>query len=211
MSTARSLGPVRLEFLKTATLIVALAQILVLASGVVKAAPPIPWKCDYREALEESASRRLPVLVVIGARWCRHCRRMQAETFCNPTVAARIANHFVALLIDADQQGELVEKLKVSAFPTVLIISPERMIIRRYSGFQSAAQLNARLASCQAEPIRRSSYRPVRPQPALPLRPAPDRTASPEPKSWTQRMWDEIRVSHARTTLEAAKAFSYGG
>jgi hypothetical protein len=209
MSAARFLGPVRFEFPKTATL-VALAQILVLAPGVVQAAP-IAWKCDYREALEESASRRLPVFVVIGARWCRHCRKMQAETLCNAAVAARIAEHFIPLLIDADQQGELVEKLKVSAFPTVLIISPERMIIGRHSGFQSAAQLNARLASYETAPDRRSSYRPAPPQPGLPLRPAPDRTPSPETKSWAQRMWDEIRSAHAPTTLEAAEAFSRGG
>src|SRR5262245_5659527 len=164
MSTARFLGPARFELPKTATLIVALAQILVLAPGVVQAAP-IAWKCNYREALEESASRRLPVLVVIGAHWCRHCRKMQVETFCNPAVVARVADNFIPLLIDADQQGELVEKLKVSAFPTVLIISPERMIIGRYSGFQSATQLNARLASYQTSPVRRSSYRTAAPRP----------------------------------------------
>src|SRR5262245_31228866 len=168
MSTARIPGPVRFELSKTATLLVVLAQMFVLAPGVVQAAP-IVWKCNYREALEESAARRLPVLVAIGARWCRHCRKMQAETFCNPAVAERIADHFVPLLIDADQQGELVEKLKVSAFPTVLIISPERMIIGRYSGFQSAAQLNARLATYQALPFRRSSFRTAPPRPALPV------------------------------------------
>src|SRR5262245_36807490 len=185
MSTARIPGPVRFELSKTATLLVALAQMFVLAPGVVQAAP-IAWKCDYREALEESASRRLPVLVVIGARWFRHCRKMQAETFCNPAVAARIADHFVPLLIDADQQGELVEKLKVSAFPTVLIISPEWMIVGRYSGFQSATQLNARLASCQAAPIRRSSYRPAPPQPVLRLLATPNLAPAVEPKPWAQ-------------------------
>jgi thioredoxin-like negative regulator of GroEL len=145
MSAALSLGLARFELSKTAVLLVALTQIFMLAPGVARAAS-IPWQSDYRDALQESASRRLPVLVVIGARWCRYCRTMQSETFCNPAVTARITSHFIPLLIDADEQEELVEKFKVSAFPTVLIISPERLIVDRYSGFQSAAQLDRRLA-----------------------------------------------------------------
>jgi len=153
MSAARFPGRARPRFEKSAALLVALAQIYAFAPGTSQAAP-VAWKCNYREALEESSARRMPVLVVIGARWCRYCRRMEAETLCHPEVMARIADRFVPLRIDADEQGELVEKFKVSSFPTVLIVSPERMIVARYSGFQSAAQLTARLASYQAAPFR---------------------------------------------------------
>jgi len=155
MSATRSPGRARTGFHKSAALLLALAQIFAVAPGISQAAP-LAWKCNYREALEESAARRMPVFVVIGARWCRFCRRMEAETLCNPAVTARIADRFVPLRIDADEQGELVEKFKVSSFPTVLIVSPERMIVARYSGFQSAAQLTARLSSYQVAPFRGS-------------------------------------------------------
>ena len=182
MSTARIPGRAPFELSKTAALLVAVVQMLVLAPGDVRAAP-IAWKCDYREALEESASRRLPVLVVFGARWCRYCRKMQAETFANPAVTARLADQFIPLYIDADAQGELVEKFKVSALPTVVIISPERMIVDRCSGFQSAAQLEKRLAC----------YKTTVAKPALrqPARSAVESRGPP-------------------TTLEAAEAFSRG-
>ncbi len=162
MSTAPIGRPGRRVFSKAAPVLVALIQSLVLAPGPVRAAP-IAWRCDYGEALRESASRRLPVIVVIGARWCRYCRKMQAETFCNPAVAARIADHFVPLLIDADQQGELVEKFKVSALPTVVVISPERMIVARYPGFQSASRLNQHLARYTNTTAKPPSSPPARP------------------------------------------------
>ena len=182
MSTARFPGPGPFELPRTAALLVAFTQMLMLAPGDVRAAP-LAWQTDYREALQDSASRRLPVLVVFGARWCRYCRKMQAETFANPAVTARLADQFIPLYIDADAQGELVEKFKVSALPTVVIISPERMIVDRCSGFQSAAQLEKRLAC----------YKTTVAKPALrqPARSAVESRGPP-------------------TTLEAAEAFSRG-
>ncbi len=162
MSAARFLGRASFALSRAAALLVVLTQVLLLAPGVTLAAP-IAWKGNYREALQESAFRRLPILVVIGARWCKYCRKMQAETFCNPAVAARIADHFVPLLIDADQQGELVEKFKVSALPTVMVITPERMIVARYSGFQSASRLNQHLARYTNTMANPPSSPPARP------------------------------------------------
>jgi thioredoxin-like negative regulator of GroEL len=120
-------------------------------------------------------------LVLIGARWCGSCRKMQVETFANPDVAARINQQFVPVLIDADEQAAVVQRLMVDAFPTVLVISPAQRIIGRFAGFQTASQLDARLASFRPAAVKAPFHR---------------------------RVWADIQASKPRTTLEAAVAFS---
>jgi len=123
---------------------VALAAMFVTAAAH---AAPIAWHKDLSGASRESKERQKPLLVVVGARWCGYCRKMQTETFPDSSVTARVNQQFVPVLIDADQQAALVRKLKVDAFPTILVISPEQRIIGRFAGFQSASQLDTRLAS----------------------------------------------------------------
>jgi hypothetical protein len=148
---------------------------------------------------------------MVGARWCGPCRKMHAETFPNPAVVARVNSQFVPVLLDAEAQAADVKRLGVDAFPTVLVVSPEEKVVGRLTGFQSASQLNARLATYQTVPARRSSYRIAVPPPEPQLRAPPDQARMPVPETWAQRMWDKIRTSHALTTLEAAEAFSHGG
>jgi len=136
---------------------------------------------------------------------------MHAETFPNPAVAARVNSQFVPVLLDAEAQAADVKRLGVDAFPTVLVVSPEEKVVGRMTGFQSASQLNARLASYQPAPFRRSSFRIAVPRPAPQLRAPRNHLRTTVPETWAQRMWDNIRASHALTTLEAAEAFSRGG
>jgi hypothetical protein len=135
---------------------------------------------------------------------------MHAETFPNPALAARVNSQFVPVLLDADAQANDVKQLGVDAFPTVLVVSPEQKVMGRLTGFQSASQLNARLASYQSAPYRARSYRTVPPQLAPQLRVLQYQARTADPKPWGERKWDEIRAARPRTTLEAAEAFSTG-
>jgi thioredoxin-like negative regulator of GroEL len=91
-------------------------------------------------------------------------------------------------LLDADEQADLVQKLKVDAMPTVLVISPERRIVGRFTGYQSAAQLAAYLAPFQRTG---SPPKPVVHKPAF-----------------HERAWAAVQAARPRDTLEAAKGFS---
>lgn len=107
----------------------------------------IAWHKKMPDAMREAAKQHKPMLVMVGAQWCGYCHRMQAETFRNPAVTTRITAQFVPVLLDADEQAAFVEAQNIESLPTVLIIAPDRHVLGRITGFQSATQLDARLAS----------------------------------------------------------------
>jgi len=127
---------------------------------------------------------------------------MLNQTFPNPAVAARINSQFIPVRVDADEQPQLLQSLKVDAMPTLLVISPERRIISRMTGFQSAAQLDARLAAFKpAKPVAPPS--PVSPpKPQLDVRPVTDDRPVPRPP--------EEKSAQTPSTLDAALDFSGG-
>ncbi len=189
MSADRVLSAFRLIFSKTSAAILAVVLAVPGFAGAVQAAP-IAWQKDIRSALRTSADEDKPLMVMVGAGWCGYCHKMLQQTFPDPALALRVNAQFVPVLLDADEQAELVQKLKVDAMPTVLVISPERKIVGRFAGFQSAAQLAARLAPFQ------------RARPAAAPKPLESKPA------FHQRMWSAIQTAAPRSTLEAAKDFS---
>lgn len=158
----------------------------------------IAWRKDVSAAAREAAATNKPLLVMVEASWCGPCRRMLQQTFPDRAVTARINAGFIPLLIDADQQAALVQKLNINAFPTMLILDANLRVVERVTGFQSAAQMNARLAGLKLTPPR------VGPPPvavAQSAKPVPPPQAARAP-SFHDRMWASIRNSPAPTGRE---------
>lgn len=152
--------------------------IALLAVAIVPApasAAGIVWRTRFEEAAQEAAAHHKPMLVMVKARWCGPCHKMLNQTFPDAGLASRVAGHFVPVLIDADEHAALVKSLGVEAMPTVLVVSPERKIAGRFTGFQTAAQLDARLAAYvprEVQHVARFDFRPAPLQPSVqPLTP----------------------------------------
>jgi|SRR5579872_2707495 len=162
----------------------------------------IAWYKSPQIAARESASRKKPLLVMISARWCGPCHKMLQQTFPQPALANRINSQFIPLLVDADEQPGLIQKLNVEATPTVLVMDANQKVISRMTGFQSAAQLDSRLAAFK--PV---ASRPTpRPIPHPPIEP-PDASPQPAKSPGTLKRAKQFSV---RDTLSAAKLFSAG-
>jgi thiol-disulfide isomerase/thioredoxin len=188
MSAERVLSAFRRFFDKRPIAFLVLVLSAVPLASAAQAAP-IAWQKDIRRALRTSAEEDKPLMVMVGAGWCGYCHKMLQQTFLDPALALRVNGQFVPVLLDADEQAELVQKLKVDAMPTVLVISPERKIIGRFAGFQSAGRL--------------APYQRARPaSPALAPKPVATRPA------FHQRAWSAIQATMRRDTLDAAKKFS---
>lgn len=152
MSLERSRKLVRFLPLRILTGTAAILLVAMLSSAAQ--AVGIAWHGNLQEAAQLAAAQHKPMLVMVKARWCGPCHKMLEQTFSNPAVAARINSQFVPVLLDADDHAAAVQSFGVDAMPTVLIISPERKVMGRFTGFQSAAQLGARLAAFTPASIR---------------------------------------------------------
>lgn len=64
------------------------------------------------------------LFVDVGAYWCPPCHELDEKTFTDPRVATWLAQHTVAVHIDAEKgEGpELVERYRVQAYPTLLLL-----------------------------------------------------------------------------------------
>jgi thioredoxin-like negative regulator of GroEL len=166
----------RMPWLKTA--VAAVLALLLSASGAQ--AGGIVWSKDLRQSSREAARQQKPVLVMVEASWCGYCRKMLAETLSNPQVALRINQQFVPVLLNADNQAAVMQQFQVNSFPTILVLNSSQKVLGRIEGYQSAAQLEARLAPFKANPQQPS-------------------------RKWTRTSF--LRAHAPQDTLSAAKQF----
>ena len=123
------------------------AALLVLAGSTRLPAGEFEWRRDYAAAYYEAGREQKPMLIHVSARWCAPCHRMLGETYADRQVSAVLGDRFVPLMLDADADAEWIERLGIESVPTVLVVNADRRVIHRLSGFQSAEDLRAVMAT----------------------------------------------------------------
>jgi uncharacterized protein len=68
---------------------------------------PIAWHEWSAEAFERAKQEDKPVLLDIGAVWCHWCHVMDRESYEDPTLAAIVNEHFVAIKVDRDERPDV--------------------------------------------------------------------------------------------------------
>ncbi|MGC2213645.1 MAG: thioredoxin domain-containing protein [Silvibacterium sp.] len=68
---------------------------------------PIHWHEWGQAAFDLAASEDKPVLLDIGAVWCHWCHVMDRESYEDPTLAAIVNEHFVAIKVDRDERPDV--------------------------------------------------------------------------------------------------------
>jgi len=78
----------------------------------------------FDQALAEAKAKNKLVFVDVGAYWCPPCHKLDEEVFTQAAVGEFLGNGYVAVHIDAEKgEGpELVERYKVQAYPTMLVL-----------------------------------------------------------------------------------------
>ncbi|MDE0191189.1 MAG: TonB family protein [Gammaproteobacteria bacterium] len=83
-------------------------------------------------ALAEAEDKLL--FLYFSTEWCEPCRALEATTFMQPTVAAWIAEHTVALKVDGDVQPGFAKRYQVRAYPTQLLVRADGSLVERVVG-----------------------------------------------------------------------------
>ena len=100
----------------------------------------------FDQAAERAAAENKLVFVDFFTTWCVPCKEMDATTFEDSEVAAWLAEHTVALKVDAEANETneaLAKRFGVRSFPNYVFIAPDGKLMERIVGKRSPEQFIA--------------------------------------------------------------------
>ncbi len=106
---------------------------------------------SFNEGLEKAAQEKKNMIVDFYTDWCHWCKVMDEKTFQDSTVSAKLQQRFITVRINAESptdtvefQGqrftniELTQAFRVTGFPSLGFISPEKEVITVIPGYVPA-------------------------------------------------------------------------
>lgn len=104
-------------------------------------------KLSFDQGIEAAKRENKLLFVDFHTSWCGPCKRMAREVFPQKEVGDYMNSHFVCLAIDAEK-GEgvaLAKTYKVTAYPTLAIINPDKSLKGTVIGYRDPQQLTNEL------------------------------------------------------------------
>ncbi len=108
---------------------------------------PVAWGKDLTVALTEAKRSNKRVLIDFEATWCGPCHTMDQWVWNDADVAQTIHAGFVGVKVDADLQKALVKRLKIEAYPTMMVMGADGAVLQRVTDYQSSKEMLAFLAA----------------------------------------------------------------
>ncbi len=93
--------------------------------------------------LEDAQRLHKPVFVAFHASWCAPCKVMEEEIFTQPQAYQFLNSKFVNFHTDYDAPAgrRIAEIFEVNKLPTVLFVSEKGVVLERYTGIISVAEI----------------------------------------------------------------------
>ncbi|HMV23659.1 MAG TPA: thioredoxin family protein [Saprospiraceae bacterium] len=91
---------------------------------------------SFSEAIEKAKNEEKLIFMDAYASWCGPCKRMASMVFTQSVVGEFYNAKFINMKVDMekDEGPELSKKFKVSAYPTLIFISPKGEIVQKHVG-----------------------------------------------------------------------------
>ncbi len=110
-----------------------------LPDGVRAQAPKdFKWRYDYDMARKEAVDKNLPLLLDFFTVPCPYCVQLEQNTFSDPKVRELMIEKFICLKVDGRSATDLVGKLRITAYPTVVLAGPDGKILTTLEGYKDA-------------------------------------------------------------------------
>jgi YHS domain-containing protein/thioredoxin-related protein len=129
-----------------------LAFLLVSPLQGAEPAQRISWWTRFEQARAEAKRQNRPLWIQFTGSWCLFCRKMEHETLARPEVIRQARDHFVPVLVPADDREDLVAHFGVSGLPATVVVHPSGAVVARHEGFAEPQAFVAFLTSSRSLP-----------------------------------------------------------
>jgi thioredoxin-related protein len=147
----------RLASLLLLGLAVSLAVPAAAEYGPAQTSSALRWK-KLDDAMDEAVRTRKPVFLMIGAKWCGYCHKMDAVTFRDPQVSRLLATRFSNAKMDGEgetmlrwppkkavSEAEIAYGMGIRGFPTLVFFRHDRRELARISSYLDPTQMKVLL------------------------------------------------------------------
>lgn len=104
----------------------------------------VEWQHFEAATLSRATSADCPVLLVITAPWCQHCRELMATSFADPEVIATVGESFMPVHVDSERRPDVNQRYGTGAWPTIAWLTPDGELIA-HDNFLDSSELQIRL------------------------------------------------------------------
>jgi thioredoxin-like negative regulator of GroEL len=99
-----------------------------------ESAGSVAWVQSFEDAIEEARIEGKLVMVDFFTDWCGWCKRLDADTYANPQVAARTRG-LVCVKVNAERRTDLARRYGVRAYPIVAFLKPDGSLVDMVRGY----------------------------------------------------------------------------
>lgn len=138
---------------KLGLLCVAIAILLPPSVGMSQ--QTIQWEPSLDSAQRLAAQTNRLVLIYFSGPSCVYCRKMEAETLNQPSVASAISADYVAVKVVADHFPATAKRYGITNLPTTVIATPQGQMLTSKPGFVRADEYTGLIGQVAMETKRR--------------------------------------------------------
>jgi len=113
------------------------------------AAERIAWETNLDQAWDAAVAEQKPLLIFITRDKCKFCTKMKKTTLIDPRVVGQVGTRFVPLMLNSADEQRLVRDLKITSFPTTVVIATDKSVVQRIKGHVTAKDFEMRLAEAE--------------------------------------------------------------
>ena len=99
-----------------------------LVTSTASAAERIAWETNLDTAWDAAVAEQKPLLIFITRDNCKFCTKMKKSTLIDQRVVGYVGTQFVPLIVNSKAEQRLVRDLKITSFPTTVVIATDKDI-----------------------------------------------------------------------------------
>jgi uncharacterized protein YyaL (SSP411 family) len=110
---------------------------------------PIRWRHFDPATIDAAVRSDRPILMVITAPWCQHCRELMATSLSDTRTVKLVEAAFVPVHVDAERRPDINQRFGTGGWPTIAWLTPGGELIAQDT-FLDADALLQRLETVRA-------------------------------------------------------------